>query len=74
MKTFFLCRFGGLKVLERTATGFRVLYDNQYLLIYQGTTKELPRNYPQNMLAFSQQTKYKTFYSYVWNQEYAKVK
>ena len=45
VKTFCLCRFGGLKVLERTATGFRVLYDNQYLLIYQGTTKELPRNY-----------------------------
>ena len=28
VKTFCLCRFGGLKVLERTATGFRVLYDN----------------------------------------------
>ena len=47
VKTFCLCRFGGLKMLERTAMGFRVLYDNQYLLIYQGTTKELPRNYPQ---------------------------
>ena len=51
VKTFCLCRFGGLKVLERTATGFRVLYDNQYLLIYQGTTKELPRNYPQKKLS-----------------------
>lgn len=28
VKTFCLCRFGGLKVLECTATGFRVLYDN----------------------------------------------
>lgn len=28
VKTFCLCRFGGLKVLERTAAGFRVMYDN----------------------------------------------
>ena len=28
VKTFCLCRFGGLKVLERTDTGYRVLYEN----------------------------------------------
>lgn len=28
VKTFCLCRFGGLKVLERTAAGFRVLFNN----------------------------------------------
>ena len=33
-----------------------------------------PERYTTDMLAFSQQTKYKTFYRYVWNQEYAKVK
>lgn len=33
-----------------------------------------PEQYQTDMLAFSQQTKYKTFYRYVWNQEYAKMK
>ena len=33
-----------------------------------------PVQYQTDMLAFSQQTKYKTFYRYVWNQEYATVK
>ena len=28
VKTFCLCRFGGLKVLERTDTGYRVMYEN----------------------------------------------
>ncbi|MGN1240189.1 MAG: hypothetical protein ACI4TV_04870 [Paludibacteraceae bacterium] len=33
-----------------------------------------PVQMANDMLAFSRQTKYKTLYSYVWNQEYAKVK
>ena len=33
-----------------------------------------PEKNAYDMLAFSQQTKYKTFYRFVWNQEYDKVK
>ncbi|MGN1248167.1 MAG: hypothetical protein ACI4UO_06235 [Paludibacteraceae bacterium] len=43
VKTFCLCRFGGLQVLERTADGFRVLYDNHpHLLSALQVAEQLP--------------------------------
>jgi len=44
VKTFCLCRFGGLKVIERTDNGYRVMYENNphYITAVQ-IAEQLPR-------------------------------
>ncbi len=43
VKTFCLCRFGGLQVIDRTADGFRVLYDhNPHTITAAQVAEQLP--------------------------------
>ena len=44
VKTYCFCRFGGLKVLERTDTGYRVLYNNNpHIITALQIAEQLPR-------------------------------
>ena len=51
-------------------------YRQLFATVCQATRARMldPERYTTDMLAFSQQTKYKTFYRYVWNQKKKKMK